>query len=181
MNGSDLFEKFTSLGRQVGALADNWLPPNTKETVILRGFTLMRIPLVAFLGPRVNRSDDEAVEITIPLDYRSKNHLGSMYFGALATGADLALGFTAFREIQKRELPIQLVFKSLHADFLKRAEADVRFSFKQVGELRAMIEECLQSGERVTRDFDVVATTPFISGDEPVAQFRLGLSLKKRG
>ncbi len=34
----------------------------------------------------------KALRIRIPLGWRTRNHLGSMYFGALATGADLVGG-----------------------------------------------------------------------------------------
>lgn len=151
-----------------------------KETLILRGFAWAKIPLIAFLNPRVECLNEDMVEIIIPFGYRSKNHLGSMYFGALATGADLALGYMAFREFQKRDLKIQLIFKSLQAEFLKRAEADVVFRFTGGAALREQIAECLAKPERVTRAYDILALTPSLSGDEPVAKFRLELSLKDR-
>lgn len=173
--------KLKDLGQQLDAVADAWISHETKETWILRSFTLLKLPLIAFLGPRVDRMDEERVEITIPLSYRSKNHLGSMYFGALATGADLALGFLVMREIQKREKKIELIFASFQAEFLKRAKADVKFVFDQGAALQEMLDEVTESAERVTREFDVVALTPSVSGDEPVARFKLGLSLKNRG
>ncbi len=156
-----------------------FISEKTKETALLRGFTLMKIPLIAFLGPRVDRIDDDRVEITIPLTYRSKNHLGSMYFGALATGADLSLGYLAFREFKRRGAKISLVFKSFSAQFLKRAEADVTFVFTEAKQLHAMIDECLSVPERITRPFTMIATTPSLSGDEPIANFQMELSLKR--
>jgi len=162
-------------------LPNGWLSHERKETFLLQGFALAKIPLIAFLAPKVLRLDEDVVEIMIPLNYRSKNHLGSMYFGALATGADLALGYMAFREFQKRGLNIQLVFKSLQAEFLKRAEADVTFRFTEGAALHEQIAECLLKSERVTRAYDIFALTPSLSGDEPVAKFRLELSLKNRG
>lgn len=171
---------FKGLSQRLESLSANILPPELKETVILRGFSLLRIPLIAFLGPRVELINEQRVDISIPLGYRSKNHLGCMYFGALAAGADLALGYMAFREFHKRNLRLEIIFKNFQADFIKRAKADVTFTCEQGDALRAMIEDCLQTTERITREFEVIATTPSLTGSEPIARFRMGLSMKNR-
>jgi acyl-coenzyme A thioesterase PaaI-like protein len=158
----------------------NAIPTSVKETVLLRGFTLWKIPLIAFLSPRVDRLDDERVEITIPLGYRSRNHIGSMYFGALATGADLAMGYMVFREMQKSKLRATFVFKSFEAEFLKRGEADVVFTCTQGAELKKLVADCAQTDERLNREFEVTATTPSLTGEEPIAKFKLTLSVKRR-
>ena len=47
----------------------------------------------------VELSDDKCV-VKVPLKRRSRNHLRSMYFGALAAGADCAGGLIAMRLIE---------------------------------------------------------------------------------
>lgn len=168
---SKLSESLTTMSHVV--------PTSFKETALLRGFALLKIPMIAFCSPRVDRLDDKGVEITIPLGYRTRNHVGSMYFGALSTGADLAMGYMVFREIQKRNLKAQFVFKAFQAEFLKRAEADVVFKFDQGAELHELMVELETSTERINRDFDIVALTPSL-GEEPVAKFKLTLSIKRR-
>ncbi len=97
-----------------------------KETALVRLLGL-KIPVLLFLGPRVLELDEDGCAIEIPLGYRSKNHLGSMYFGALHAGADLAAGLNATRLILSRHRQVKLIFKDAHAEFLKRADGDVVF------------------------------------------------------
>ena len=166
--------------KSVAANVRETLNENTRETLILTGFTLWKIPLIAFLSPKVVRFDNERIEIEIPLGYRSKNHIGSMYFGALATGADLAMGYLVFREMHRAGLNAQFVFKSFQGEFLRRADADVTFVCTQVQKLKDFVKDCATSPERITRRFEVTALTRSTSGEEPVAEFSLELSMKKR-
>ncbi len=64
----------------------------TRETLSLRLFGLTRIPLLFYVGVSVAEISPERMVIRIPLKRRTKNHLGSMYFGALCVGADCAPG-----------------------------------------------------------------------------------------
>ena len=47
-----------------------------RETLFVRLFSL-RVPVLLFLGPRVERLDEERCEVSIPLRWRSRNHVGS--------------------------------------------------------------------------------------------------------
>ena len=57
------------------------------ETTRLRLWTLFRIPLLFFLRPSVLEASAARTVVRIPLTRRSRNHLGSMYFGALCAAA----------------------------------------------------------------------------------------------
>lgn len=149
------------------------------ETALLRLMGL-RIPMLLFLGPRVERLDDTTCAVKIPLGFRSRNQLiGAMYFGALCAGADLAAGLPAARLMFTRHRGVKLVFGELRAEFLKRADGDVVFTNRQVGEVVAALARAHASGERVTVPVEVVATVPARYGNEPVARFTLALSLKR--
>lgn len=150
-----------------------------KETALVRLLGL-RIPVLLFLGPRVERLDDDGCVVKIPLGWRAKNHLGSMYFGALCAGADLAGGLNAAREIYRAHRRVALVFADVKAEFLKRADGDVLFTCVDGQRIVAAVRQADQTGERVTMPVEVLATVPANHGDEPVARFILGLSLKRR-
>ncbi|MBX5481919.1 MAG: PaaI family thioesterase [Myxococcaceae bacterium] len=152
-----------------------------KETAIVRAMGLTQIPLLFFVGPRVLRVDDEGCEIVIPLRYRTRNHLGSMYFGVLAAGADLAGGLNAAFLIREKHRKVSLVFKDFKAEFLKRADGDVHFVCHDGKKIRETVERADATGERFTIPVEIVATVPSKYGDEPVARFTLGLSLKRKG
>lgn len=149
------------------------------DRAILR-FLKVKIPLLWFLGPRIVNIDDDVSEIRIPLNWRTRNHLGAMYIAALCAGADLAAGMGAARHILGGGQRIDLLFKDLHADFLKRADGDVLFRSSQGRAVAEAVMRTRESGERVTVPVAVVATVPAKYGDEPVARFTLGLTLKRR-
>lgn len=150
-----------------------------RETLFVRLFSL-RVPVLLFLGPRVERLDDDRCEVSIRLRWRSRNHVGSMYFGALCAGADLAGGLAAARLIRERHPRVSLIFADVQGAFLKRADGDVRFTCADGRRIAAAVASADETGERVTLPVGIVATVPSKYGDEPVARFTLGLSLKRR-
>jgi hypothetical protein len=105
--------------------------------------------------------------------------MGSMYFGALCIGADCAAGAFAMYLIKQQPANISLVFKDFNAEFLKRAEGCVDFCCSQGKEIAELVAQAAASDERVERQVEVIATVPSLS-DEPVARFKLTLSLKRR-
>jgi acyl-coenzyme A thioesterase PaaI-like protein len=161
----------------------NWLyklfKETTRETFSLRWFGLTKIPLLFYVGVSVAEISPERMVVRIPLRRRTRNHLGSMYFGALCIGADCAPGAFAMYLIRQQPARISMVFKDFQAEFLKRAEGDVDFCCNQGKEIAELVAQAAASGERVERQVEVIATVPSLS-DEPVARFKLTLSLKKR-
>ncbi len=150
-----------------------------RETALLRLFAL-RVPVLLFLGPDVVELDEEGCAVRIPLGWRSKNHVGSMYFGALLAGADIAAGLSAFRAIREGHTRVVPLFKDVKAEFLKRADGDVVFRASGGRRVAEAVRQADESGERVTLPVEVVATVPSRYGDEPVARFTLGLSLRRK-
>lgn len=149
-----------------------------RQTLGLRSFSFFKIPLIFLVSPSVVKLTSKVCEIKIPLNWVTKNHLGSMYFGVLAVGADCAGGLIAMETIRTSKKEVSLVFKDFKAEFLKRPEADVHFKCSDGEDIRHMVQQTLKSKQRVNRTVHVIATTPKISGDEPVAKFELTLSLK---
>lgn len=151
-----------------------------KETALIRAFSLAKIPLLFLTNPSVLKLTDDECQILLPYRRRNKNHLGSLYFGALCIGADAAGGLIAQRLLD--QLPKgkkgALIFKDFEAKFLKRAEGDTVFTCKEGPQIRALVERCTKSGEREDIPVKIIATVPTISGDEPVAEFKLSLSIK---
>ena len=136
-----------------------------------------QIPMLRWITPRVIRCDAHGGEIEIPLNRRTHNHMGCMYVGVMAAGADLAGGYVAFRQMVELGKVTKLLFKDMHADFLKRAEGNVRFTCNEGAAIRDQVQEAIDTGERVNRAFDVIASVPS-KGPDPVARFRMTLSLK---
>jgi acyl-coenzyme A thioesterase PaaI-like protein len=150
-----------------------------KEAIQFRqlGF---RIPVLLLLGPKVVRLDERGAVVQIKYGWRSRNHVGSMYVGALCAGADLAAGLPAARLMWSTHPGVIPIFKDLRAEFLKRADGDVLFTCDEGPAVSAAVEQAFSTGERVTLPVNVTCTVPDKYGAEPVARFTMGLSLKRR-
>ena len=70
---------------------------SVKTNRLIRQFGILKVPLIWYCRPKVIEHTDEKIEIKIALKRRTRNHLGSMYFGVLAVGADITGGFLACR------------------------------------------------------------------------------------
>jgi len=150
-----------------------------KETAAVRALGL-RIPVLLFIGPRVLELDDEGAAVGVPLGWRTRNHVGSMYVGVMAAAADLASGMNAFSLIRSRYRQVVPVFKYASMEFLKRADGDTVFRTREGRRIAGAMEQAVRTGQRVTLPVEVVATVPSRYGDEPVARFTMGLSVKER-
>lgn len=156
----------------------NIIPESFRDTAMIRLFGLTQIPLLWFIGPVVEKMTEKECVVKIPLKRKTKNHLGSMYFGVMCAAADAAGGLIAMKHIGLSGKKVALSFKDFHADFLKRAEGDTFFSNNQGEEIEKFVKEVIRSGERMNMPVEVIATVPSKFGNEPVAKFTLTLSLK---
>ncbi len=151
-----------------------------KATWSLRLFAFWKIPLIALVRPRLLVANADQCVVRLPLTWLTKNHLRSMYFGALSIGADVSGGLIVMNLIRSRRSRVAFLFKDFHADFLKRAEGAVVFTCNDGQKLAALLDKAEASGEREEDTVLVTATVPEKLGDEPVAEFRLTISMKKR-
>jgi acyl-coenzyme A thioesterase PaaI-like protein len=135
--------------------------------------------MMLYVKPSVMEISNERVVVRIPLMRRTRNHLGSMYFGALSVGADCSVGALAMHLIKQQPENISLIFRNFSAEFHMRAEGDVDFCCSQGKEISNLVAQAAASDERVEMAVDVIATVPD-HGDDPVATFRLTLSMKRR-
>ena len=151
-----------------------------KATWYLRYFGWKKVPLIYFCRPTVVELNKKKAVIKIPYKRRNRNHLNSLYFGALAVGADAAGGLLAMDQIRRSKKKVSLVFKDFKADFLKRPEGDTFFTCNDGLAIGQLVQEAIESGERVNLPLKITATVPTIFDEEPVAEFILTLSLKDK-
>ena len=151
----------------------------TKTTRLIQLFGITKVPMIWYCRPKVIEHTDEKIEIKIPLKRKTKNHLGSMYFGVLAVGADITGGFLAMDPIQESGRKINLIFKDFKADFLKRPEGDVHFTCNDGPAVKELVDRVSKSSDRHNFKLSIEATVPSISS-EIVAKFELTLSLKDK-
>lgn len=136
---------------------------------------LFKIRLIGLVRPRILQVDEVTVRVQIRLRRRTKNHLNSMYFGALAIGADVAGGIHAFYFAEQSGKKVSFAFKSMSVEFHKRAESDVVFICNDGAIVKTAIEQSILTGERVN---DEVAVNAYNLSNELVARFVMGISVK---
>lgn len=152
----------------------------TKLTFFMYMLTFFKLPIIAFIRPRIIQLNEKRSVVKVKLNRRTKNHLGAMYFGALAVGAELTCALKAVELVFVKKKPINFLFKDFKAEFLKRAEGDVHFVCEQTQDVEALVTKALQSGEREEKTISGKAYE--VSNlNEPIMTFELTLSLKRRG
>lgn len=136
---------------------------------------MFKIPMIAYVRPKLIQLDDKESLIRIKLRRRTKNHLKSMYFGSLAVGADIAAGLHAFYFAEQSGVKVSFAFKAVKAEFLKRATSTVTFSSNEGKIVQEVFNEAMESKERVNRWIHVEAKN---TDHEIVATFEMEISVK---
>lgn len=157
------------------------MPNRFISNLKLKLYTLVRIPLIAFVSLRIKSLTDNESVARIPLCYRTKNHVGSMYFGALGIGAEMCVGLLAMHHIAKTGQNIVPIFKDFHADYKKLAKGHVHFICREGEKVKSLVTQAAKDGERHNAAINGFAVVPSINPEEPVMEFTITLSLKRKG
>ena len=87
-----------------------------KATWAIRLFAWAKIPLIALIRPTILMVNSRTCTVRIPLNWLVKNHLRTMYFGALCIGADLAGGLIIMNMCGRGDKDIFTVAKALKVE-----------------------------------------------------------------
>lgn len=155
----------------------NW--ENLKLTALINGIGILKLPLLAFIGPSVVELTDNRSVVKVKLGWKTRNHLNVMYFGALAMGAELSIALKCITEIQKSGQKIDFIFKDFKCNFLKRADGHVHFVCDEADGVAALIQQATQSSERLEKTFRGHAIVPS-KGTDDVMTYELTLSVRNR-
>jgi len=155
-----------------------FLSQKFKMTVYIRLFGLFKVPMIYYCKPKVIDINQDAVTVKISLNRRTKNHVGSMYLGALSVGADITSAMLALELIKESNKKIIPIFKDFHADYFKRAEGDVHFVCTEGEKIRRIVKEVEKTNQRINEKIVVNAYVFKNKMKEHVAGFSLTLSLK---
>jgi len=136
---------------------------------------IFKIPLIGYTKPQLIALNDTSAKVKIKLRRRTKNHLNSMYFGALAIGADVAGGVHAFYYAEKHNKKVAFAFKGINAEFIMRAESDCSFVSNDGNKVEAAILKSIETGDRVNETTNVEV---FNEQKELVANFEMIISVK---
>lgn len=149
-----------------------------KITALINLFSIVKLPLLAFITPEFVEFSESKTVVRVRLGYRTRNHLKVMYFGALAMGAELSVAAAAVDAIQKSGKRIDFLFKDFESQFLKRSDGNVLFICAEADKVRELISRAADSAERLEQKFSGYA---IVEGkDEPVMTYSLTLTVKNR-
>lgn len=150
-----------------------------KLNFLMNLIALFKLPMVFFVRPRLVQYDEHQCTIRIKKTFKTRNHINSMYFGALAVGAELSIAVPAVFMIKASKQKVEIVFKAFDCEFLKKAHEDVYFKFNDVSAVRTLLETTIKTKERVTQTFEAHA---FLAShpDEPIMAYRLTMALKAK-
>jgi hypothetical protein len=134
-----------------------------------------KIPMIGYTGLKLIEITDTTTKVKIKLKRRTKNHLNSMYFGALAIGADVSGGLHAFYFANKYGKTVSFAFKGMECEFIKRAESDCIFVSKDGKKVEDAIKKSIETGERINETTNINVLN---NENEVVATFKLIVSVK---
>tara|TARA_B100000809_G_C15058838_1_gene501597 strand:- start:166 stop:648 length:483 start_codon:yes stop_codon:yes gene_type:complete len=135
----------------------------------------IKVPMIGYTSPKLLELTGTTVRIKIKLRWRTRNHLNSMYFGALAVGADVTGGIHAFYFAKKMNKEVSFAFKGMQANFIKRAETDIVFSTNEGELIEEALVRSMETGDRINQPIKVVATN---TEGEIVAEFTMISSMR---
>lgn len=153
-----------------------FLTHEQRATLLMKLFGLTQVPLLFAVRPKVIELSDTRCVVCLPFKRRVKNHLGSVYFGAQAIGADTCVGMLAMDKIQKSQKNISLVFKDFKANFIKRAVGEMLFICDDGKAITELVNEVIETKERRHK---TIKAHGRVHG-EIVSEFELTLSLKEK-
>ena len=84
----------------------SYLSQKFKTNLFIKYFGFTKVPLIFYCKPKVVDISSDSVTLKIPLLRRNRNHVGSMYIGALAIGADLSSAILALNLVDLKALGI---------------------------------------------------------------------------
>ncbi len=150
-----------------------------RETLQFWMFSFLKLPLVWWIGPRITELTESSMNVLIQFRRRTRNHVGSMYFGVLCVGAELAAGFLTMSLMKNQKGKYSLIIKDFQAQFFKRVEADAYFTCIEGNLIADAIKRAIQTNERQNITLNVIATVPAKFGNEAVGKFVVTISIKK--
>jgi len=151
-----------------------------KFTAMINAYCMINIPLLAFCTPRVMELDEKRAVARIRLDRRTRNHLGVMYFGALAMGAELSIALKCLQAIAQSGQKIDFIFKDFECQFHRRADSHVHFICEQAAAIQDLINRAAATSERLTETFEGFAIIAEGESKDPVMSYKLTLSVRNR-
>lgn len=124
-----------------------------------RLFLLWKLPAAWFVGIRVRSVNLKECVAILPFSWFSQNPFRSTYFAAQCAAGELSTGLPALAYLQGKP-PVSMLVTRIEAEFYKKADQTLAFTFTDGDAMAAVIEEALSSGEAKIFRANSVARLP---------------------
>lgn len=149
----------------------------SRFTWLIRLGSLLKVPLLGICFPKVKTLNQKTAEVQLNRWWLTSNHVGSMYFGALAMGAELSIATRLLYRLYFEKIPLRFIFKDASFQFLSRAEEDVIFRTDEVELADQLIERALKTTDRCDHTFHGYAYC-VSNPAKKTLEFKITLSVK---
>jgi hypothetical protein len=122
-----------------------------RDTIRLRLFALLHLPMLSKAGPKVCARSDRSVTILLPMRRRNRSFRGALAFGPMMMAAECAAGYLFGEAILRRNAKIGWVITSCEAVFMKATRTQGAFEAL----LPDSVDHYLDSVERSGMPMDV--------------------------
>ncbi len=116
-------------------------------------FTALSMPTAWFAGLRMDKLDHQSCVTSLPGGWRTQNPFKTMYWAVQGMGAELATGAAPFAMSRSMTENLRMFVVGTEAKFVKRAKGRITFTCNDVAAAREAIEESMETGEAVEKDF----------------------------
>jgi hypothetical protein len=110
-------------------------------------FLLAKLPLAWMAGLRIGYLGDKGCEIRMKHRFWNSNPFGSMYFAAMAMGAEMSTGLPAYVYLRKQRQDVSLLLAEMEVVYHKKAVGRVYFRFEGMKDLITSLETLGHSGD----------------------------------
>jgi hypothetical protein len=153
----------------------SWLKP--WEIHLFPVILLLKLPLAWMAGLRITYLDSGGCEIRMKHCFWNKNPFGSMYFAAMAMGAEMSTGLPAYAYLRRRSQNVSLLLSGMEAVFHKKAVGRIYFRFEGMKDLLGSLETLQKPGDTSTA---ILVSRCFSDQKQLMAEFRFTWTFKQR-
>ncbi len=149
-----------------------------KNTILLKSISLFKCPMALFIGASIHELTSKRAVVKVPLGFRNRNPYGSMFLGALTSGADIAGSLAAYTATREANIKSSVLFKDMHAQFNKKVLSSAYFVCEDVPKVRGLIEKGATELGTPQSCKVTVKCVSNVESDEILAIFNMTLSVK---
>lgn len=113
-------------------------------------FKLTQLPAAFFAGLKIVLLSEQQCIVSVKQKWFNKNPFRSIYFAILQMAAEVSTGIAGFSAVYKRSPAVSMLVVAAEAKFYKKATGKILFTCNNVGEVHALVEKAIATGEPCT-------------------------------